>query len=142
LDDLSKYYKKDEVSVEEITKANAPSINNSTNQQVIEEQKEEKKEEKKEKKEKIAKLDPSLSVSLNEPPYHFVPQPKGQRGRPKKVYDDPIFDALVKSIPHAVPCKDCGKEIIIVPLNIIDRARAMNIEVKELLSTYKCRSCK
>ena len=139
IDDLSKYYRKD---IEEITKINNPTGNELNEQPAHSEKVEEPKEEKKEKKEKVAKLDPSLSVSLNEPPYHLVSQPKGQKGRPRKVYDDPIFDALVRSIPHSVPCSGCGKEIIVVSLNIIDRARAMNIEVKELLSTYKCRSCK
>lgn len=90
----------------------------------------------------IKKVDPSLSVCANEPPYHFVAKAKGQKGRPRKVYDDPDFDALVMSIPHTIVCKGCGKDIILAPLNIIDRARGRGIEVKELLSGFKCRSCK
>ena len=87
-------------------------------------------------------VNPDESVSLNEPAFHFVPQPKGQRGRPRKVYDDPVFDALVRSIPHTVACKGCGKDIILAPLNIIDRARALKVEVSAMLSDYRCRSCK
>ena len=87
-------------------------------------------------------VNPDESVSLHEPSFTLVPQPKGKKGRPRKVYDDPVFDALVRSIPHSVPCKGCGKDIIIVPLNIIDRARALKIDALELVSNYKCRSCK
>lgn len=90
----------------------------------------------------VVKVDPTTSVFENEPPHHFEPQPKGKKGRPRKIYDDPEFDALVKSIPHTVACKGCGKEIIINPLNIIDRARALKVEVLDLVAGYKCRSCK
>jgi hypothetical protein len=92
-------------------------------------------------REKVS-VNPGESVSLHEPSYTLVAQPKGKKGRPRKVYDDPVFDALVRSIPHSVPCKGCGKDIIIVPLNIIDRARALKIDALELVSNYKCRSCK
>ena len=134
LDDLTKYYKAVVVPVLEdgIVKVAEVIAEESVT-----------KIEKAEKIEKvIQKVDPSLSVSINEPPYHFAVKAKGQRGRPRKVYDDPDFDALVMSIPHTIVCKGCGKDIILAPLNIIDRARGRGIEVKELLSGFKCRSCK
>jgi len=128
LDDLTKYYK---AVVEPVLENDIVKV-----AEVIAEEKVEKVEK------VIKKVDPSLSVCVNEPPYHFVAKVKGQKGRPRKVYDDPDFDALVMSIPHTIVCKGCGKDIILAPLNIIDRARGRGIEVKELLSSFKCRSCK
>jgi len=132
LDDLTKYYKTVGIvkveKVEEVSEVIGVDVVAEENVEKVEKV--------------IQKVDPSLSVSINEPPYHFAVKAKGQRGRPRKVYDDPDFDALVMSIPHTIVCKVCGKDIILAPLNIIDRARGRGIEVKELLSGFKCRSCK
>jgi len=134
IDDLSKYYKKEvEPTLDEkvIKPLEVVGVTGVTG--VIEERKEK----------AFVKVDASINVVENEPPYHFASQPKGQRGRPRKVYDDPDFDALIRSIPHTLPCKGCGKDIMIVPLHFIDKAlRVMKVEVKDLLANYKCRSCK
>ena len=143
IDDLTKYYKKeDTVSLEDVTIQDKTRIENPLEVPLTEGIVIKESEKVRETPRIVVKVDPATSVFENEPSYHLVPQPKGKKGRPKKVYDDPEFDALVKSIPHSVACKGCGKDIIINPLNIIDRARAMKIEALDLVSGYKCRSCK
>ena len=89
----------------------------------------------------VIAYDSTKSVTANEPSYHYEPKAKGQKGRPRKVYDDPVFDALVRSIPKTIKCQGCGKEVIIAPLNIIDRANNLKVEVSKLLADYRCRSC-
>ena len=89
----------------------------------------------------IITYDSTKSVVTNEPSYHYEPKAKGQKGRPRKVYDDPVFDALVRSVPKTIKCQGCGKEVIIAPLNIIDRANNLKVEVSKLLADYRCRSC-
>jgi len=89
------------------------------------------------------KVDVSTDNILeNEPAHHYVPQPKGQKGRPRKVYDDPAFDALYRSIPKLIKCTGCGKEINITnPLIYIDKARRSGIDVSKLMANFHCRSC-
>lgn len=144
IDDLSKYYKKEIAPVLDARPIKSSEVIGDTVTEVAEvigAVKVTKVEERKEKA--FVKVDASINVVENEPPYHFASQPKGQRGRPRKVYDDPEFDALIRSIPHSLPCKGCGKDIMIVPLNFIDKAlRVMKVDVKDLLANYKCRSCK
>jgi hypothetical protein len=77
-----------------------------------------------------------------EPPHHFEHPAAGKRGPPHKVYEDPVFDAAIKSIPNKIQCKGCGKDVVIVPLNIMERAKKQGIEPAEIIKNYKCRSCK
>ena len=146
LDDLTKYYKKtEETTIDDISPL-SPREEVRDDEPIepleVEELTEDDSQEKPENARVVEKVDPSISVTEHEPSFHFVPQPKGQRGRPRKVYDDPEFDALVRSIPHSVPCKGCGKDIILVPLNVIDRARVAGKDVSEFVLNYRCRSCK
>jgi hypothetical protein len=77
-----------------------------------------------------------------EPPYHMEHPAAGKRGPPHKVYEDKAFDTAIKAIPAKVQCKGCGKEVVIVPLNIMERSKKSGVAPDEILKDYKCRSCK
>ena len=48
---------------------------------------------------------------------------------------------LYAGIPKKITCVVCKKEIAVIPAQIIEKSKILNMEVTELVNNYKCRSC-